>query len=281
MVVVFENPQAQTEFNQKYNELISRLPNLFNAIVTGIDLAHKKEMPQAQMTVLALARMALEDFRQILLLCSNGETTGGMKLLRGMFERVVTATYIHRNPEEADAFINYFPLTRYKEFNAISGFNLSEEAIQRLKDERDEVRERYLVDDCKKCGTKKINHSWTKIDIPTMAKKVGLDTSMLTGYYFPMQETHATMASIERRMKLDEVTGRFTYEEAAKPGEEEVTLSTTHYLALGTIMLLRDCFQLENFLEPKIKQCVDDFNHVWRKSPLNGEGSPKEGPSEV
>lgn len=265
MVVCFGSQKAQDGFNKTYPQFISRLPNLFSVIVGAIDLAHRKEMSQAEMTVLALARMALEDFRQILLLCSNDETTGGMKLLRGMFERVVTATYIHRHPEEADAFINYFPLTRYKESNAAKSLNLSEEVIQKLKDERDEVRERYLVDDCKKCGTKRVNHSWTKVDVPTMAKIVELDASMLTGYYFPMQETHATMASIERRMKLDEATGRFTYEESAKPDEESITLSTTHYLALGTIMLLRDCFKLGDAIEPQIVMCVEDYKQIWTK----------------
>jgi|GEM_PF-1193779 len=265
-IVCFGDQVAQSEFNRNHGELIKRLPHLFDTITTTLGLVHSKTMTQPDVVVASLARMSLEDFRQILVLCSNGETTGGMKLLRGMFERVTTAKYIHKHPDEADAFIHFFPMSRYKEMNAAKQFHLSEETIARLKDDREAVKDRYIVDDCKKCGTKKLNHSWTKIDIATMAKMVSLDLSMVPGYYFPMQETHATMASIERRMKFDELTQRFTYDETEDPAEREITLSTTHYLALAAVETLRDRFKLEELMQDRFRQCLEDFNQVWLKS---------------
>jgi hypothetical protein len=54
-----------------------------------------------------------------MLLCGNGHGFAGMKLLRGMYERAVTARYIHLYPDSADDFLDFHWITRRKLADAI------------------------------------------------------------------------------------------------------------------------------------------------------------------
>jgi Family of unknown function (DUF5677) len=134
LVMVFGNQQAQDEFNREHPAFIKRLPSLWDTINATLQHVGVRDMDRADIAVFSLARMALEDFRQILILCSNGEITGGMKILRGMFERTVTAGYLRKYPEEADALINFFPISRYKEAVVARKF-ISDEEFNRIKAE--------------------------------------------------------------------------------------------------------------------------------------------------
>jgi uncharacterized protein DUF5677 len=269
LVMVFGDEQAQDTFNRDYAALIKQIPGLLDTVNATLGLIGGREMTNADMTVLSLARMAFEDFRQILLLCSNGETTGGMKILRGMFERVATARYLDRNPEQADAFINFFPISRYKEALAARDF-LLEEMLKELKAERDKVIGQYEIEDCSKCKTKKINFTWTRVDLPRMAEMTGLKLSMFPGYYLPMQETHVTLASIMRRVNFNERAQSFTYDETSTPNESRMTLCTAHYFVLAAIECLRDRFKLGESIESRFSQSLQGFNQVWLPSTLEG-----------
>jgi hypothetical protein len=264
LVMMVGNPRAQHEFSQAHAAFIEQMPYLWETIDVALKPIHDRDLTWHDVIVLSLARMGFEDFRQILLLCSNGETTGGMKILRGMFERVVAARYIDKNPEEAEAFINFFPVSRYKEALAASDF-FSEEDLAKLKAERDEVIERYAIRErCKHCKEeqKRFNHTWTRVDIPRMAEIARVKLPTVTGYYLPMQETHATLASISRRLKLTEDSQDFVYDDVGTFDESQITLVTAHYLVLAAIECLRDRFKLEELIEDRFSQCLQGFNQV-------------------
>lgn len=262
LIMVFGDPQAQTSFNREYGEFLSRLPFLYKTINTAISkLPINPSHPEV--TVMALSRMVFEDFRQILLLCSNGETAGGMKVLRGMFERAVTAKYLQQHPVEVDDFINFNAVSRYKEANEANRISkLSEETMNRYAEERKAVKDRYMVDDCKKCGTKKLNHTWTKKSLVEIAKEAGFKFVMLESYYFAMQETHSTWASIERRIKFHEDIQKFEYDDTEKPTERTAALLNAHYLTLHAIEALQNQFRLEAINE-MYEQCLTDFKEIW------------------
>lgn len=55
-----------------------------------------------------LGRLCAEEFNEILLLAGNGYGIGAFKLLRGMYERSVTAYRLHLHPELIDDFLEYY-----------------------------------------------------------------------------------------------------------------------------------------------------------------------------
>ena len=54
--------------------------------------------------ILYLGRTASDDFGELLVLVGNGYGIGALKVLRGMYERMVTAAFLAKNPSEARSF---------------------------------------------------------------------------------------------------------------------------------------------------------------------------------
>src|SRR5438046_2686862 len=99
---VGSNP-ATRRFRRRHRAFLRILPRLRQLIRCGID----RQLPSGPATdqvVHLLARRTAEDFEEIILLASNGFGFGALSLLRGMYERVVTAFYLHYNPNDTDAF---------------------------------------------------------------------------------------------------------------------------------------------------------------------------------
>src|SRR5205807_1593950 len=50
-------------------------------------------------------RAAADDFGELIILSGNGRGIGAFQILRGMYERIVTAAFIAENPSEARLFL--------------------------------------------------------------------------------------------------------------------------------------------------------------------------------
>lgn len=153
----------------------------------------------------------LDDFWEILLLASNGHGLGATAHLRGMFERVVTAAYLHLEPSVTDDFIDYDFVRRYKVSRALrETFGIAPEdegRFKELEESFNRVRDRLMIPDCEKCGTMRLNHTWSRLDIVSMAAKVSktmgrLKDSIVPAYYFPLAQAHSTFGSLTARLKL-------------------------------------------------------------------------------
>src|SRR3954469_6231764 len=61
-----------------------------------------------------------EDFIAVTLLAAHGFGLDALALVRGMFERAVTAGYLRLHPEEAQAFADFDIVQRHRAAQAIS-----------------------------------------------------------------------------------------------------------------------------------------------------------------
>lgn len=95
-------PEAQKDFVDRHESLLNRLPQIKTAIDVVIFKALRSELNDK--VLYFLTRIVFEDFSEILILCANGLSTGGMKILRGMFERTVTAPYLAKHPKKLSCF---------------------------------------------------------------------------------------------------------------------------------------------------------------------------------
>jgi hypothetical protein len=81
----------------------------------------------ADRVIFYLGRMAIDDFGEILTLAGNGRGFGAYKIVRGMYERVVTALYMEKNPAEARPFA---------ESSAISKLNYLKRTFEGIPESR-------------------------------------------------------------------------------------------------------------------------------------------------
>ena len=216
--------------------------------------------------VFFMGRLCAEDFNEIFLLVANGYGFGSLKILRGFYERVVTIIYISENENEAQQFLEYYYIHRGKLLtHAETSFGnldryLGEEEILEAKNDFNKYKVRFQQTVCKKCKTKRIMHSWSKLDIAAMAKKTKLDHLYFPGYYYPTLQSHATTSSMIYRLKSGE-NESISFDEMSQPEMADKSLIIAHNLIIRMINNQNDFFKLK--LSTDLELLNKDFKEMW------------------
>ena len=264
----FGVPDEWNHFAKGHSLFVERFDNLKSAIGICFD----RTLTSADVTdkvMFLLGRLSAEDFQEVLLLCANGFGSGAFKILRVMYERVVTARWLRLQPQETELFVNYDWVQKYKLRGAICRtFGeqiLPTEAVENAEANYNQVKDQFQVTDCGKCGTKKINHTWSKLDFVSMAGKVGnVGQYIVPGYYIPLRETHPSFGAILSRWEKSE-DGGVGWDGGRQHKWAEQALMTAHYLMLNMLDLQKEHFELQQ-LEGTLKQCENDITDIWKKS---------------
>lgn len=216
-----------------------------------------------------LGRLCVEDFNEILVLCSNDYGYGASKLIRGMFERVLTGLFLHFHPEQTDDFLDFYWVSQRKEINNLkTSFGetaVDAATVRQIEKKYEEVRKRFEVTACEKCKAKRINHTWNKLDIVAMAKDVQTQSKMamqkfvFEAYLRPLRYAHSTVASLLSRLKDEE---NVTFDHEFQRGEADIAFKTVHRLLVLTIMLQAIHFKID-YLGEHWKTLVEDFVEIW------------------
>ena len=220
----------------------------------------------ADRVVFALGRLSVEDFMEILLLCGNGYGVGGMKLLRGLYEKAVTLGYVAKYPDKAEQFLEYHYVHQGKHFNhAKKVFAMDEllspSQIEQIESAYKETRQKYQEVLCKKCGTTRTRLSWSELDLLSMAREAGLDKLYLQCYYDPTLQAHTTFSSLASRLRLKE-NGQVTFDEGAQHEKADVALKGAHHVILYVLDTENSYFRMA--LENEIQKRFADFMYVWK-----------------
>jgi hypothetical protein len=215
-----------------------------------------------------LGRVCAEDFWEIVLLCANGYGLGAQKILRGLYERAVTACYLHLHPEECDAFMDFYWVGQHRLGEAIrrtfGADALPDEKFQEVRANYEAVKNRFIVTDCKKCGTTRLNHTWSKLDLVSMAAAAGLGALIVPGYYIPTRQAHSTVHAILSRLE-EAATGGIGFDPGPQREEAYVALVTAHNLILKVLDLQKQHFHLAT-LEAPVGKCFADYLDIWKHS---------------
>jgi len=247
--VNFGSPQAQKEFIELNRVLLTNLDNLKNAFQSFADALAGKENDPLDRSIYYLAYISWEDFNEILLLSANGMENGAKKILRGMFERNVTAHYLHKHPEEADSFWNRFWIDMHKVVRdldkAFPGI-VPSVGLAEIEAKYAELPEEFR---------KRL--SWSKKNMIQMAEDVQMPLHVVKGaYYLSLMETHPTAnAVIDRIHTLDKGTTRYDV--------DGTSLMLAHGLILSMLEILYAHFNIEE-MRKYLNNASDDFHKAWQ-----------------
>jgi hypothetical protein len=265
-------------FAARHSEFTKRFVNIDKAIHTAFQRIHHTTT-NVERTIYFLGRLAVEEFMEILLLCANGYGIGAQKLLRGMYERVVTARYLYKYPDEVENYLAFNRVTNHKYLIAIQSTMgsdvFSKEQAERIEQDFKAVKDRFMIPDCETCGTKRLNHTWTRVDIVSMARMSdeSLWQMVVPGYYLPMREAHSTLGAIFSRLDpaaIDSGEG-LMFDSAAQRGRADQALIAAHNLLLNVLGLQKDCFHIQE-LEPLLQTCFEDYMATLREQRERDEG---------
>ncbi len=243
---MFGDLEMQIEFAKRHKFLIDNLPNL--KVLADIALSDCDKSTFNTMTLYTLARVAMEDdFWSIIILCSNGYALSAKQILRGMFERVVTLSYLAKHPDEIDLFNDFFTIDQYKRvqnYERREPGEFSRKVVEETKQRFEEVKDKYTITDCRMCKTKRLNHMWSKKNLIAMAEELGFSVDLIdVAYYRSLEEAHPKIDALFSRTKQE--GDSVSYNE--RPGIEEAddTVLTAALLQLKIFEVLREYFNLK------------------------------------
>lgn len=218
-------------FEERQPRFVFRFPELQRVLDAAVS-RQLESTDKADRLIFFLGRLAVEDFVEIVLNVGNGYGVAALKLLRSLSERTITMMYLIRNPGEAENFLDHEHVQRRKIVSHIKAggadprdyFGAKE--LKEIESNYAAVKAKFLEPVCKKCGTTRPGISWTKVDLATMARKVGLGQSYVGLCYFPTLQIHATASALALRM--EEMPGGVTFKPQAQRDEADAAIHGAH-----------------------------------------------------
>jgi hypothetical protein len=224
----------------------------------------------AEAVVFFLGRAAADDFGELLILCGNGRGIGAYKILRSMYERVVTAAFIAKNPPEARIFLSHSYIERQKLGNRLKTLmpdikdERTPEQVKEFEDEYKEAKARLKDTVCSKCDQPVTQEAWTRRSLETMAEKADENLARCYAYCYlvPTLHLHATPLGLESRMRMTEAG--FSFKETSEP-EARKALLYGHGLVLRLLKHQNNYFGLG--LDAEIDSHWAEFPKIWKAEP--------------
>jgi hypothetical protein len=218
-----------------------------------------------------LGRMALDDFGEILTLAGNGRGFGAYKIVRGMYERIVTAFYIERNPSEARIFAESSAITKLnylkRTFEASPGSKdrFSDDFMSTIERDAAAAQAKRKQSICAKCRQPITQEAWTRVSLDVMAREAepALEVFYPQFYLEGTAQSHANMFGIERRL-IRKKGGGITYKETS-PEEARFAVHLGHHLMVRLLVMQNQHFKLG--LDRAIQERIDGFVSVWGRGP--------------
>jgi hypothetical protein len=144
-------------------------------------------------------RLTIEDFWEITLVAHHGYGIAASKLLRSMYEHIVTLRYLADHRDEIQTFIDYGLIQNEKLIDRLIetfGENvLPAIDVEKARQKAADVKEDFTIPVCDHPGAKtRLNHTWSRLDFVSLAKKAGsLGSLIVPGYYMPMRHAHVCL----------------------------------------------------------------------------------------
>lgn len=178
----------------------------------------------------------------------------------------MTLEYLHEHPNEVDDFLDFHLVNQRKlklACEATMGKDtFSPEVAADIEQRYQEVKDKFMITDCEKCGTKRPNHTWNKLDFVAMANKTSLGKLIVLGYYLPLRQAHATVASMFSRMVATDNDG-IAFEQTAQRKPADDALRVSHNIVLNVLRVENEHFETQG-LKEKYDLCLQDFIDIWQ-----------------
>jgi hypothetical protein len=222
----------------------------------------------ADSAIMSFAIAAYDDFKELLILCESGYGLGAQKQLRSMYEKVLSAAYLSKEPARVAKLHKYLIVHQHKIREAALKLYTEQEVEPHLpKDMEDfynEIKPELEETACDKCKKKRVPISWYPA-IDQMAATVGgnLKTNNLYWYLLPTFVSHASQYGLQQHIVLAD--GVLTTNPAAQTRPVSFTLRAGHLLLIEILCVLNSHFDLK--LDNGITACQQDITACWPPAP--------------
>ncbi len=254
--LTFGIPEEQRDFERRHAQFLQAVVrSLMEAATKAFARKMESEHPHERL-VFILGRHVPEDFNEIFLLAANGYGIGALKLLRPMFERVVTMMYLIRNPEKAQDFFDWVLVEKQRTLNHLKDEGddptnyLTAEEIEQVKTEYERVKHKFP----------KKARSWSSLNLKSMARQVGVGQMYLSLCHWPTLQVHTTLVGITARMEIT-TEGGVGFKIGAQRKEADLSLLGAHFCLLTAL----DAHVAHFNLPIDMTVLVDEYKKYWAR----------------
>lgn len=203
--------------------------------------------------------MSCLDINDIMTLSYHDSSIGAHKLLRSLYERIVTIKYISEHPEQADRYIEFDSIDTQKIMDAIrakSGIEMEEKPKKNLELAAELARKRYKQKSCPTCKAQK-PISWTSMNSKDMADHVGLGHMYFYAFLVATKQIHPTYWGAKALLSSSSTFS---------------TLNSTHELIVQLVLIHRRHFAKAFGVTPMMNRAINDFLAAWTISEGSFDG---------
>ena len=191
--------------------------------------------------------------------------------------RVVTLSYLAKNPGEVQQFIDYSDVHWNKLLeeakrvfrDEVIPNILSREAADTIAANYQKNRANFLQMDCKKCGTTRLQGSWTKKGTPELAGDVN---NVLRSLYFkaflsPTLHIHTTFWGVVDQLE-SKADGKIGFNAQHEEESARDAMDIAHGLMVQVLDVINTHFKLNK--DVVVKQRAEEWAQAWGRPRRRG-----------
>jgi hypothetical protein len=213
--------------------------------------SHPSENDLVGNLIVPFMSVSMLDINDLMTLTHHDSHRNAQKILRTIFERVVTLKYIAENPNEAKRFMDYDAIDTQQVLNGIkeiTGLSLNEPARTNLSKAAEEAKRAYKQEKCQTCGKPKYL-GWSSLNSKDMADRVNLGHMHLHAFLMPSKLIHPSYWGLR--------------ETVSKSSPMYNTMNCVHELMVQLVLIHRRHFVRPTRVTPLMDAVVRDFLRVW------------------
>ncbi len=247
------NPDELREFEKRHPALREAMGHLQTTLGEAFlrEMKPKLDKPAAlQLVVFFLGHQAVDDFYDIVLLAVHGYGVGALKLLRPLYERVVTGVYLMKYPDVhswrvlQDAKTRGVDVTRW----------VSADQLAEVEAAYERVKKRF-----KKRG------SWTTKHLKRLADEAGLGDFYGGGWFWPTMLLHTTRVALEERLTVS-IDGSLAFSHEPKRDQADRALAYAHILIVQHLYACNQFFEWGIDMVRVLHDTETCWGHIGREA---------------
>jgi len=255
----------------RHPHLNDALARLQTTLQQGLcrELQTTDERRLLQITLFGLAHQAADDFFDLVLLATHGYGIGAQKMLRPLYERVVSALYLIEHPEEVQDFNDYADIDAWHVLTNAKRVGVDPVSVMG-QEKYDQLEKAYKAAEARftRSGSRRARPSWAQKDLAQRAAEVkvvgaGGQTVALDKLYgacgfWPTMLLHTTNVSLEARLTPTATGGRAFIHEPTRV-EADIALKCAHDLIA---LLFHKCNEFFSW-DLDVSQLAQDVLRCW------------------
>lgn len=260
--VQFGNPHLSQRIYSALKDPLDAIKSLEPLIQDMIEAAENSRSTKAQRVIEMLALTAARALNDVIILVGNGAGLGAMILSRGMFECVVMAEYLRRNPREQADYTAFGIVTSWHRYKKLK--RDSSETANAIRPEIiAEVRRKYSRAAARLKDRKgNLRRQWHRKPLRNMAEEIGLGEQYTTAYGLAASMHHASFEGIAAHLSID--GEEMTFGEPSVEAWLHEALISAHTYTLQILETLNRAMRLD--FKGRLEKALEDFMRVWRKA---------------